>query len=164
MLITRSDGTLNPSGVRFGSSDIYNILDLPVFQSSIADAIVVGQQRSEPPYSDATERVLLFIQCHLGASSKTLTPTKKLESQIRAQIAKHLSKRHVPAYIFEISKVPYNVNGKKMEIQVKKVVNGGKQVVGTGHDPQEREALSHFHSFFHLEHLLKNTEAFNAKL
>ena len=164
MLIRCSDGTLNTSGIRFGSSEIYNILALPQFQSSIVDAIVVGQQRTKAPYSDTTERVLLFIACFPHASSNTLLPTEKLDSQIREQISKDLSRRHVPAHILEVTKIPYNANGKKLEIQVKKLVNTGSLVAGERVTTEEREAVSQYERFFHLEKALREARQLYAKL
>lgn len=37
----------------------------------------------------------------------------------------HVSGRHVPHFIFEVNSIPYNVNGKKMEVQTKAVLNRG---------------------------------------
>ncbi|KIX95811.1 uncharacterized protein Z520_08519 [Fonsecaea multimorphosa CBS 102226] len=164
-VLGRSDGTLNPSGVRFGSSEIYNILSSDRFTSSIADSLVVGQQRRAAPYSDTTERVLLFIKCREGESSNRLLPKRDLEARIREQIAKDLSRRHVPAHIFEVNEIPYNANGKKMEIQVKAVVNGGAQARTKQRvSPQELSMLEQFEPFFHLEKLLKKLDGTASKL
>ncbi len=51
-----SDGTLNPNGVRFGSADIYNIVEN--FEE-VADSLCVGQRN---PNSLEEERVVLFIK------------------------------------------------------------------------------------------------------
>ncbi|EXJ55066.1 acetoacetate-CoA ligase [Cladophialophora psammophila CBS 110553] len=164
-VLGRSDGTLNPSGVRFGSSEIYNILSSPHFASSIIDSLVVGQQRSAAPYSDTTERVLLFIKCREGESTNHLLPNKDLDSRIRDQIARDLSRRHVPAHIFEVKEIPYNANGKKMEIQVKAVVNGGAQAKTKQRLSQhELSMLEQFEPFFHLEKLLNKLERCDSKL
>ena len=34
--------------------------------------------------------------------------------------------RHVPALILEIADIPYTINGKKVEVAVKKILNGQK--------------------------------------
>ncbi|EGC46976.1 acetoacetyl-CoA synthase [Histoplasma capsulatum var. duboisii H88] len=47
----RADGVLNPSGVRFGSSEVYSILENE-FANEISDSICVGQRR--PRDSDET--------------------------------------------------------------------------------------------------------------
>jgi len=156
---------LNPSAVRFGSSEIYNILLTPEFEASILDSLVVGQQRSSPLYSDATERVLLFLKCWQNTTCRGILPTEKLTAQIRRRITKDLTRIHVPAYIFEIAEIPHNANGKKMEIQVKAVVNSGtaartKQRVS----PQELKLLGQFEPFYHLEALLRKLEGKMSKL
>lgn len=92
----RSDGVLNPPGVRFGSSEIYNILDTR-FPDKIADSICVGQRRPV----DADEPVMLFVLMRPGFKFST-----ELVSRIREAIRKALSARHVPKYIFETPEIP----------------------------------------------------------
>ncbi|OQU98890.1 hypothetical protein CLAIMM_04602 [Cladophialophora immunda] len=125
-VLGRSDGVLNPSGVRFGSAEIYNVLGSARFSGLIADAIVVGQQRLSAPYSDAAEKVVLFVKCTPAANTGTLRVREDLAAAIREQIARDLSRRHVPAYIFETDVVPYNANGKKLEIQVRAILCEGE--------------------------------------
>jgi len=91
---------LNPSGVRFGSDEIYGELERPVFSARIDDAICVGQCQPQ----DKDERVLLFIKMRTG---NKLDPT--FEEAIRATIRSALSSRHVPAYIFEVKELPVSV-------------------------------------------------------
>lgn len=92
-------------------------------------------------------------------------PSKELDTRIREQIAKDLSRRHVPAHIFEVKEIPYNVNGKKMEIQVKAVVNSGESATTKQRlNPQELEVLKQFVRFHHLEALLKKSERSAARL
>ncbi|MBT3797015.1 MAG: acetoacetate--CoA ligase, partial [Candidatus Marinimicrobia bacterium] len=43
---------------------------------------------------------------------------------IKKTIFKECSPRHVPEIILETKDIPYTVNGKKVEIAVKKVING----------------------------------------
>ena len=90
-----SDGVLNPSGVRFGSGEIYGVLER--FSSVIEESICVGQRRPE----DTNERVLLFIKMRDGHA---LTPA--LERSIREAILTALSARHMPAYIFAVDAIP----------------------------------------------------------
>lgn len=96
MYIIISDGVLNPSGVRFGSGEIYTVLEK--FSSNIDDSICVGQRR---PNIDKDERVLLFLKMRPGSK---FTPS--LEKQIRSSIRSALSARHVPQYIFEVEDIP----------------------------------------------------------
>jgi acyl-coenzyme A synthetase/AMP-(fatty) acid ligase len=88
---------LNPSGVWFGSEEIYSVLEQSEFAARIDDAICVGQRRPQ----DEDERVLLFIK---------MRPDQKLdqsfEQAIRTAIRAVLSARHVPAHILEVKEIP----------------------------------------------------------
>ncbi|KAH7142767.1 acetoacetyl-synthase [Dactylonectria estremocensis] len=112
MMLGRSDGVLNPSGVRFGSAEIYAITDtLP----ELLDCLCIGQHRDV----DQQERVLLFVKMKPGYPF-----TPEVETRIRSAIRDGCSPRHVPSLILEVSDIPYTVNGKKCEINVKHIVNG----------------------------------------
>jgi acetoacetyl-CoA synthetase len=101
----RSDGVLNPSGVRFGSAEIYSVVESGKY-ASVLDSVCVGQRR---PGKDEDEKVLLFIKCKPGT---------KLEEEEKKAIAKGIreaySARHVPAYIFQVEDIPVTANGKKV--------------------------------------------------
>ncbi|KAF5351992.1 hypothetical protein D9756_007624 [Leucocoprinus leucothites] len=138
LILGRSDGVLNPSGVRFGSGEIYTVLEK--FSSVFDDTLCVGQRRAQ----DQDERVLLFVKMRDG---QRFTP--KLEEQVRNTIRTALSARHVPAYIFEIGEIPYTVNGKKIEIAVKQIVSGSNlQPSGTVANP---ESLKLYYKFRDIE-------------
>lgn len=111
LMLGRSDGTLNPNGVRFGSAEIYNVVE-PFEQ--IADSLCVGQRSP----IDGEERVLLFLKMAEGQKY-----SEDLVKEIRAKIRAALSARHVPAIILPITDIPYTVNGKKVEVAVKKILS-----------------------------------------
>ena len=92
----RADGVLNPSGVRFGSSDIYGVIDT-FFSEMVADSICVGQRRPQ----DEDERVLLFLVMKPGKPF-----TGDLTEQVKTVIRRELSPRHVPKYVFETPEIP----------------------------------------------------------
>ncbi|KAL4802567.1 acetoacetyl-CoA synthetase [Aspergillus unguis] len=132
-ILGRSDGVLNPSGVRFGSAEIYEVIET---FPQIADSICVGQRRA----SDADERVLLFIKMNPDQS-----PDASLISSIKQAIKTRYSPRHVPAYIFEVPEIPYTVNGKKCEINVKQIVSGtSTKVSGTVANPESLDAFKQY--------------------
>ncbi len=106
----RSDATLNPGGVRIGTAEIYRVVEN---LEEIEDSVVIGQ-----PY-EGDERVVLFVKLNPGQSLDEPL-IKKIVSNIRSQC----SPRHVPAIILETEGVPYTLNGKKVEIAVKKAVQG----------------------------------------
>ncbi|KAJ5633488.1 acetoacetate-CoA ligase, partial [Penicillium lividum] len=135
----RADGVLNPSGVRFGSSEIYAVIDAH-FSDRVANSLCVGQRRR----SDLDESVMLFVLMRKGHSLD-----KNLVIEIEATIAKELSKRHVPKYIFEMPELPVTVNQKKVELPVKHIVSGQPvRLSGTLLNPR---SLDYFHQFVEVE-------------
>ncbi|XP_028621782.1 acetoacetyl-CoA synthetase [Grammomys surdaster] len=111
IMLGRSDGTLNPNGVRFGSSEIYNIVEA---FDEVEDSLCVPQYNR-----DGEERVVLFLKM---ASGHTFQPD--LVKRIRDAIRLGLSARHVPSLILETQGIPYTLNGKKVEVAVKQVLAG----------------------------------------
>lgn len=156
IILGRSDGVLNPSGVRFGSGEIYGVLERPVFSARIDDAICVGQRRPQ----DKDERVLLFIKMRAGHK---LDPP--FEEAIRVAIKAALSSRHVPEYIFEVEEIPYTVNGKKIEIAVKKIVSGMRVVPSaTVANPEALESYYKYQGIEKFAQPSKKGNSRNAKL
>ncbi|PWA02415.1 hypothetical protein BB558_001450 [Smittium angustum] len=90
-MLGKSDGTLNPNRVCFGSAYIYNIVEE---FDQVLDSLVVGQQLEQ------FERVLLFI----ALKDKSKTNTNDLKNRINQTIRKSLSPRHVPAKIIVLEK------------------------------------------------------------
>lgn len=101
-----SDGVLNPSGVRFGSAEIYAVLDQ--FRDEFDDTLCVGQRRPE----DKDERVLLFCKMRPGVKF-----TDDLVQRVKSAIRQALSARHVPSYIFEIEDIPVCVSHCSLELR-----------------------------------------------
>ena len=106
----RSDATLNPSGVRIGTAEIYRQVEA---MEEIADSIVVGQNW------DNDVRVILFVKTAAGAP---LDDT--LKNKIKKAIRDNTTPRHVPALILPITDVPVTLNGKKVELAVRNVIEG----------------------------------------
>jgi acetoacetyl-CoA synthetase len=106
----RSDATLNPGGVRIGTAEIYSILEQ---MEEIDDSVVVGQNWENDV------RVLLFVK--LAAEVEL---TDELKDKIRRQIREGASPRHLPKKIIAVPAVPYTLNMKKVELAVKKVIEG----------------------------------------
>lgn len=110
-----SDGTLNPSGIRFGSAEIYSIVESLHFNTTLSDTLCVGRKRP----SDRDETVFLFVKMRPGHSL-----TNALKREIEMAIRTSLSPRHVPGFILPVSEIPVTINGKKVEIAVKKIISG----------------------------------------
>lgn len=101
----RADGVLNPSGVRFGSAEIYRVIE-GKFTQEIADSICVGQRRP----SDTDERVMLFLLMKPGVAF-----TADLVTRVKSAIRTELSARHVPAFVFETPEIPVSDSGPNLE-------------------------------------------------
>lgn len=112
----RSDATLNPGGVRIGTADIYNVLQAHV--PAVLDSVVVGQD-VRLPNGTRDVRVLLFVRLADGAQLDA-----PLEASIKQAIKVHASPRHVPALVRQCEEVPYTTNGKKVEVAVKRILDG----------------------------------------
>ncbi|KJR82982.1 acetoacetyl-CoA synthetase [Sporothrix schenckii 1099-18] len=139
----RADGVLNPSGVRFGSAEVYAVLERN-FSDRVADSLCVGQRR---PGRDADESVLLFLLMRPGQILDA-----KLETDVRGAIARDLSKRHVPRYIFTTPAIPTTINMKKVELPVKRIVSGERITPsGTLANP---ESLDYFYPFAEIEQVV----------
>ncbi|KAA8567693.1 hypothetical protein EYC84_008165 [Monilinia fructicola] len=119
-MLGRSDGILKPSGVRFGSAEIYNVL-LKHFGVEIEDALCIGRRRP----TDDDETVVLFVKM---SGARVLTA--ELENRIKLLIRKELSARHVPGVVDQCYEIPVTANGKKVETVVKQILCGMEGAVG----------------------------------
>jgi len=107
----RSDATLNRDGVRIGTAEIYRVVDA---FTSINDSLVVCIEKK-----DGTFYMPLFVKMQEGSQL-----TDDLQQQIRMELRRQCSPRHVPDAIFAVSDIPYTISGKKMEIPVKRILMG----------------------------------------
>ena len=94
----RSDATLNPGGVRLGTSEIYSVVEKFI---EIKESLVIGQNWNNDI------RIVLFIVL----KNKNMF-SEKLKKRIKSQIYKLLSPRHVPK---NYSSDRYSKNKKKTE-------------------------------------------------
>ncbi len=92
----RADGVLNPSGVRFGSAEIYGVIERR-FADRVADSLCVGQRRPH----DHDESVMLFLLMKPGFRFD-----RALVREVKEAIRADLSKRHVPQYVFATPEIP----------------------------------------------------------
>ena len=121
----RSDATLNRGGVRLGTGELYAVIeDIP----EVLDSLIV---HLEDPEGGAGELVL-FVQLAEGI---------ELDDDMRGSIARALraalSPRHVPDTIEAVPSVPRTLTGKKLELPVKRILQGADR-----DDVVRRDALS----------------------
>jgi acetoacetyl-CoA synthetase len=102
----RSDSTINRGGVRMGTSEIYSAVEgVP----EVVDSLVV----------DVAETMLLFVVLRDGAALDD-----ELVAQLARRLREHCSPRHVPDEVHAIAEVPRTLSGKKLEVPVKKILQG----------------------------------------
>ena len=107
----RSDSTINRSGVRMGTSEIYRaVASVP----EVTDALVVDIPRP------GTEGWMpLFVVLRDGV---------ELSDELRAELARRIreqcSPRHVPDEVYAIAEVPRTLSGKVLEVPVKRILTG----------------------------------------
>ena len=106
----RSDATLNPGGVRIGTSEIYQQVEDIDF---ITEGLVVGQD-----YNDDV-RIVLFIT----TKNNEELDDEKIKS-IKSRIRKNCSPKHVPSIIIKVPEIPRTKSGKIVELAVRKVIHG----------------------------------------
>jgi len=106
----RSDATLNPSGVRIGTAEIYAVVE---GLDEVISSVVVGQ----PWQNDV--RVVLFVKLAQGVQLDDAL-VKKIKTVIREQC----SPRHMPAKIIQVTDIPVTLNNKKVEIAVRNMIEG----------------------------------------
>ena len=108
----RSDATLNPGGVRLGTSEIYSVVEN---FKEVKESIVVGQKW------DNDIRIILFI-----VLNDKFIFDNKLIDRIKKKIRKDASPRHVPSKIIKVKDIPRTKNGKIVELAVKDIIEGNK--------------------------------------
>ena len=111
VILGRSDSTLKRMGVRMGTGEFYGVVEaLP----EVEESLVVGVDLPDGGY-----RMLLFVVTGPGVPFDAA-----LEEKIRHAIRTALSPRHLPDRILPVPQVPKTLNGKKMEVPVKKILMG----------------------------------------
>ena len=105
----RSDTTLNPGGVRIGTAEIYRVMDK---FDDVDDSVVIGYK------FESDELIILFVK----TSEKKIN--QELIKDIKYKIKHNCSPRHVPFKIIPVKDIPYTINGKKVEIAVKNIIEG----------------------------------------
>jgi acetoacetyl-CoA synthetase len=107
----RSDATLNRDGVRMGTSEFYRVVEeLP----EVEDSLVV---HVEP--QPGTGRLLLFV-----VTTGAIALDDELRSRITEALRTQLSPRHAPDEIRAVVAIPRTLNGKKLEVPVRRILMG----------------------------------------
>ncbi len=109
----RSDATLNRAGVRIGTSELYRVVEaMPEVRESLAvDTGELGREGE----------LILFV---------ALAPGVELDEALRRRMSEalrtELSPRHVPDRILAVPAIPTTLNGKRLEVPIKRILLGAR--------------------------------------
>jgi acetoacetyl-CoA synthetase len=109
----RSDATINRHGIRMGTAELYRAVEA---QPEVLDSLVVDLE-----YLGRESYMPLFVVLREG-----LVLDDALTRRLREAIRTALSARHVPSEILQVSAIPRTLSGKKMELPVKKLLQGAE--------------------------------------
>jgi acetoacetyl-CoA synthetase len=111
VIYDRSDSTINRFGIRMGTSEIYRVVEeLP----EVLDSLVVDLE-----YLGRPSLMVLFVVLQQGQ-----VIDDALRERIKLQIRTKASARHVPDEVVQVVAIPRTLNGKKMEVPVRKLLLG----------------------------------------
>ena len=121
LILGRSDATLNRGGVRMGTSEFYSVIENMV---EIKDSLIIDT-------SNGGKDGILYLFVVLANQMKW---DSKINNNIVQTLKKELSPRHVPDKIFPVDDIPKTLNGKKIEIPIKRLLLGEslKEVLNEG--------------------------------
>ena len=106
----RSDTTLNPSGVRIGTAEIYRVVEQ---HPDVLESLVFGQD------FDNDVRIVLAIRL-----KPTISLSDLLVADLKSRIRIACTPRHVPAIVIAVADLPRTRSNKLVEVAVADAVNG----------------------------------------
>ncbi|HMD92600.1 MAG TPA: acetoacetate--CoA ligase [Trebonia sp.] len=110
-VLGRSDATLNRSGVRIGTAEIYTVLEgIP----GVDDAIVVNLDLPDGQFF-----MPMFVRLAEGVALDD-----RIETEIRTRLRREYTPRHIPDKIIQVPAIPTTLTGKKLEVPVRKILLG----------------------------------------
>jgi acetoacetyl-CoA synthetase len=116
----RSDATLNRGGVRLGTAELYTVVEE---LEGVADSLAVHLDDA----GGSAGELILFVVPSEGLPDQA-SAREALERQISAEcssaLRSQLSPRHVPDTIHLTRVVPRTLSGKKLEVPVKRILQG----------------------------------------
>ncbi len=113
VIFGRSDATIKRMGIRIGTAEIYRAIE-GIHEVEDSLAVDLEGLGGKPV-------MLLFVVPKQGAMLD-----KELSERIKDKLRRDLSPRHVPDYVVPVASVPRTLNGKKLEVPVRRIFAGGR--------------------------------------
>lgn len=133
----RTDTTLKPGGVRIGTAEIYRVVEA---QPDIQDSVVFGRP------VDGDEEIVLCVVMKDG-----IELSEELQKRIRSEIRTKASPRHVPRRLFQVTAIPYTLNGKRVEGAARAMMAG--QLVKNKGSLANPDSLAQYAELMKMEHV-----------
>jgi acetoacetyl-CoA synthetase len=112
----RSDSTLNRGGVRMGTSEFYRVIEA---FPEIEEALVIDTTGLKPGTEEFSGKLILFV-----VLARDVRFTPEVKTGICDRIRTQLSPRYVPDDVCQVREIPHTLNGKKLEVPVKRIFQG----------------------------------------
>lgn len=115
----RSDATIKRMGIRIGTSEIYRVVE------SIKEVVESIAVDTLDEYGNP--RMLLFVVLNTEL-------TEEIREKVKREIREKISPRYEPDLIIQVPEIPKTLNGKKLEVPLKKILMGNepRKVVNIG--------------------------------
>ncbi len=111
IIFGRSDSTIKRHGVRLGTSEIYRAVeDLP----EVVDSLVIDLEGLK-----GQSFMPLFVALKDGAPLDD-----EMKAKLKEKIRRDISPRYVPDEVIAVREIPRTLNGKKLEVPVKRILMG----------------------------------------
>jgi acetoacetyl-CoA synthetase len=119
----RSDATLNRGGVRMGTAEFYRVVEAieGVEESLVVDTSELGR--------DGELVLLVAARSDAGGA--------ELEQRIRSMLRQQVSPRHVPDRILFVDGLPRTLNGKRVEVPIRRILLGAEPELAVSRDSLE---------------------------
>ncbi len=111
VIFGRSDSTLNRDGVRMGTSEFYRVLEA---NPAVLDSLVIDTSSL-----DSAGELVGFV---VLVGNKVLDD--ELVGELKSSIRRELSPRHVPNRFIQVKEIPRTLNGKKLEVPIRRLLLG----------------------------------------
>ncbi len=108
VIFGRSDATLNRGGVRMGTAEFYRAIESldGVREALVVDTSALGSEG----------KLILFVVVD--------GDWEILQRNIRDRLRREVSPRHVPDVMLRVERLPHTLNGKKLEVPVRRLLLG----------------------------------------
>ena len=107
-MVDRKKDMIKTGGENVASREVEEVLYSIEGVSEVQDSLVV----------DVDDRIVLFVVTSADLDDE-------LAAEIRKRVREHCSPRHVPDAIHRIDEVPRTLSNKKLEVPVKRILQGG---------------------------------------